>query len=192
MRSFNFKRVLSMLLAMIMLLTAVPVQMLAADADSDEALNGVESMPFEETVLVKQIKTDIAKYLDKYLGALVMSEEDVKAAVSEMDEDTQVEAWFESDDIRMAAEELTQVEAYFLTLYEGTETFGYLASTLDDIMLSGGIALFTTVSVLDGKISVTDSANSNSVSGGTVTITAKGGLFSKKTNNITVTNNTDS
>ena len=47
----------------------------------------------------------------------------------------------------------------------------------------------TTVSVLDGKVSVTDTANSNSVSGGTVTITAKGSFFSAKTNNITITNN---
>ena len=48
----------------------------------------------------------------------------------------------------------------------------------------------TTVNVLDDKVSITDSANSNKVSDGTVTITAKGSLFSQKTNNITVTNNT--
>lgn len=47
----------------------------------------------------------------------------------------------------------------------------------------------TTVDVLDGKVSVTDSANSNTVSGGTVTIKASGSLFGKKTNNITITNN---
>ena len=46
----------------------------------------------------------------------------------------------------------------------------------------------TTVTVLDGQVSISDSANSNTVSGGIVTITAKGSLFSKKTNNITVTN----
>ena len=49
----------------------------------------------------------------------------------------------------------------------------------------------TTVDVLDGQVSVTDSANSNTVSGGTVTIKAAGSLFSKKTNNITITNNTE-
>ena len=47
----------------------------------------------------------------------------------------------------------------------------------------------TTVDVLDGQVSVADTANSNTVSGGTVTIQAKGSLFSKKTNNITITNN---
>lgn len=50
----------------------------------------------------------------------------------------------------------------------------------------------TTVNVLDGQVSVTDSANSNSVSNGTVIITAKGSLFSKKTNNITITNESGS
>ncbi|MBR4053565.1 MAG: hypothetical protein IKK06_02055 [Clostridia bacterium] len=50
----------------------------------------------------------------------------------------------------------------------------------------------TTVNVLDGQVSITDSANSNTVSGGTVTITAKGSLWGKKTNNITITNETDS
>lgn len=49
----------------------------------------------------------------------------------------------------------------------------------------------TTVNVLDGQVSVTDTANSNTVSGGTVTIKAKGSLISKKTNTVTVTNETD-
>ena len=42
----------------------------------------------------------------------------------------------------------------------------------------------TTVTVLDGQVSISDSANSNTVSGGTVTIKASGSLFGKKTNNI--------
>ena len=46
----------------------------------------------------------------------------------------------------------------------------------------------TTVSVLDGKVSVTDTANSNTVSGGTVTIKAAGNLFGSTTNNITIKN----
>ncbi|MBQ3547840.1 MAG: hypothetical protein IJA44_05155, partial [Clostridia bacterium] len=48
----------------------------------------------------------------------------------------------------------------------------------------------TTVNVLDGQLSITDSANSNTVSGDTVTIKASGSLFGKKTNNITITNET--
>lgn len=47
-----------------------------------------------------------------------------------------------------------------------------------------------TVSVLDGQVSVTDTADSNTVSNGTVTIKASGSLFSQKTNTVTVTNET--
>ena len=46
----------------------------------------------------------------------------------------------------------------------------------------------TNLSVLDGQLSIVDTANSMSQSGGVVTITAKGSLFSKKTNTVTITN----
>ena len=49
-----------------------------------------------------------------------------------------------------------------------------------------------TVEVLDGQVSVTDSVGNGSVSGGTVTIQAKGSVISKKTNSITITNETGS
>ena len=45
-----------------------------------------------------------------------------------------------------------------------------------------------TVSVSDGKISITDTASSTTASGNTVTVTAKGGLISQTTNTITITN----
>ncbi len=45
-----------------------------------------------------------------------------------------------------------------------------------------------TVSVLDGKISITDTASNVSASGDTVTATAKGGYLSQTTNEITITN----
>ena len=48
----------------------------------------------------------------------------------------------------------------------------------------------TTQNVLDGQVSITDTANSNTVSNGTVTIKASGNLFTKKTNDITITNET--
>lgn len=52
------------------------------------------------------------------------------------------------------------------------------------------VAQATTVTVLDGAVSIADTANSNTVRNGTVTITAKGSLLSKKTNTITITNDT--
>ena len=50
----------------------------------------------------------------------------------------------------------------------------------------------TTVEVLDGRVSVTDTQNTVKVSEGTVTATAKGNLLSSKTNTLTITNKTDS
>ena len=49
----------------------------------------------------------------------------------------------------------------------------------------------TTVNVLDGKVSMSDTQNTIKVSSGTVTATAKGSLLSKKTNTITITNNSE-
>ena len=51
-------------------------------------------------------------------------------------------------------------------------------------------AAATTVNVLDGQVSVTDSVGNGSLSNGTVTITAKGSLFSKTTNTVTIANET--
>ena len=46
----------------------------------------------------------------------------------------------------------------------------------------------TTVTVLDGKVSITDTANNMSVSGSTVTVKASGNILSQTTNTITIKN----
>ena len=74
MRSFNFKKFLSLMLAVMMTITMMPLHAFAMENHEEHSengtLNGVDSKPFEETVLLKQIKADIAKILDKYLGKL--------------------------------------------------------------------------------------------------------------------------
>ena len=52
-------------------------------------------------------------------------------------------------------------------------------------------AFATTVSVLDGQISISDSANSNTLKDGVVTLEASGTFWSSTTNTITITNETD-
>ena len=205
MKSFNLSRLISLILTVVMLITAMPLYAFAegisaisetAPSESESSSQDVvESKPFEETILLKEIKKDIAKILDKYLGTLVMSEEDVKAAVSAMDEDTQFDALMEIYDLSIIIEEeLTDAEIYFLELYEGAKTLEYLAPILYETLGYDDIALYAskTVTVLDGKVSVTDDQGTGSVSGGNVTITAKGSLLSKKTNNITITNDSGS
>ena len=56
------------------------------------------------------------------------------------------------------------------------------------ILTLNAAAAEKTNTVLDGQVSITDSVGTGSVSGGTVTITAKGSLFGKKTNTVTITN----
>ena len=51
-------------------------------------------------------------------------------------------------------------------------------------------AFATSVTVLDGQVSLSDTSNNITVSNGTVTATAKGSLFSKTANTITITNET--
>ena len=203
MKSFNFKKLISFALVITMVISAIPFNALALESNqttSENAiLDGIDSKPFEETVLLKEIKANIANYLDKYLGTLIMSEDAVKDAVSKMDYDTQIEAWFESDDIRIASEELTDAEAYFLVLYEATETFAYMCNTLDEIMLAGFelYAATGTHTPIDGVTVSVSGASDNSMSDGAVTVTAKGsnGFFgmgaSAKTATITISNLSD-
>ena len=55
-------------------------------------------------------------------------------------------------------------------------------------MLATNAFAATTVSPIDGCVTVTDSAGNGSLSSGTVTITASGGYFSQTTNTVTITN----
>ena len=56
------------------------------------------------------------------------------------------------------------------------------------LLLLRSFAAATTLTLLDGDVTVTNSSGTGKLSGGTVTITAKGSLFGKATNNITITN----
>ena len=102
-----------------------------------------------------------------------------------------------SDDIWMAQVEIYDLEEAMLAELTEAEIQGMIdsnpvlcdfAEMLDDY--ATGVNMMTTVNVLDGQVSITDSANKNTVSGNTVTLTAKGSLFSNGTNNITITNET--
>ena len=196
MKSFNFKRVLSLMLVVMMTITILPVHAFALDGHDEHSengtLSGIDSKPFEETVLLKQIKSDIAKLLEKYLGKTTMTKDEIEEAVSNMDLETQEEAFFAIDDLCVIIEEMTDAERLFLEKYEASSTFICLGETLYELLMPGDFSLYSTKNVLNGAISVSDTANSISESGGTVTITAKGSLISKKTNNITITNNSSS
>ena len=103
-----------------------------------------------------------------------------------------------SDDIWMAQVEIYDMEEAMLAELTEAEIQGMIdsnpvlcdfAEMLDKY--ATGVNMMTTVTPITG-LTVTDTANSNSLSGTTVTITAKGGLFSKKTNTVTITNESGS
>ena len=199
MKNIISKKILPLLLVTMMLFSMTPVQVFAEIDHSDHNHNNEnvvesdkndqssETIKEWESTKLNEAKAKIDAYLTKYLGMTTMSMPEVEEIVWEMDEDTMIAAWDELELLKKYFDTLTDAEIYFLEKYENVETFGYLWEVLDQIFNSD-ISLFTTHSVVSGSVSISDSANSSSLSGGTVTITAKGSLISKKTNNITITN----
>ena len=121
-------------------------------------------------------------------SSLISDVTPVSCTISSMSDDDFDTLMSVLDAVETEGFELTEEEYDAVMAEENTELYGRIYN----VLTTAYVNFLTTVSVLDGKVSVTDSANSNKVSGGTVTITAKGSLFSKKTNNITISNNTDS
>ncbi len=202
------KRLIASLLVMLMLVAMLPMSAFAAATDdeathdhahsdevvtqSDVTLDADAELSDDTlegpTEFLQQVQAQMDELLIKHLGKTVMTEAEIYAAMSGVD---LWNAWLESDELVDTISTMSEVEIKLLELYESTPTFAFFYELLYSVV-NPPIMAITTVEVLDGKVSVTDSANSNKVSGGTVTITAKGGLLSKKTNNITITNETDS
>ena len=189
------KRFLSFLLAMVMIFSAVPAQVFAADTDGHDHSEAVMTAPApEETPSgnYQKAQDKIDAILVEYLGATDVTSEQMYAAVSVMDWDTYQTARWEIMLLEESEEILQLTEDEVQNLLENN---GLLLSFSDALEAKAAeddsVATFAskTVTVLDGKVSVTDDNGTGSVSGGTVIITAKGSLISKKTNNITVTNN---
>ena len=108
------KRLIAFLLATMMLISSAPLSVLAvADeftsnhTDHDHNTETNETLDindFEETTLLKEVKSQIDAILDKYLGGRVMTAEDVESAVWDMSDDDLISAWEESEALRVKAE----------------------------------------------------------------------------------------
>ena len=181
------KRSLAIVLALIMMFSIVPLQTFASENTYEQDTNVSQN---SESALLDQVKEQMDTILSNCNLTSSMTKEEAEAAIYQLDGETVYGAW---DDINALVEtvetSMTEEEFASLQTYESWEVFGYLYDTLDTA-LNPPIMLATTQTVLDGDVSVTDSANSNTVSGGTVTIKAAGSLVSRKTNNITITNET--
>ncbi len=139
----------------------------------------------ESNPAVAKYQAQIDDILSYYLGATEMGKSEVEEIVSKMDSDTAWIAQVEIYDLEEAMkEDLSEDE--ILALVDENPTLCCFAEMLDKY--STGVNILTTVNAIDGKITVTDTANTVSASNGTVTATAKGSLFSKTTNTLTIKN----
>ncbi|MBE6533918.1 MAG: DUF945 domain-containing protein, partial [Ruminococcaceae bacterium] len=192
------KRLISWFLVVLMVVSVLPFNAFAQTTVEDEHEHEhMDINPFEETLLLKEVKAQMDEILDKYLGARDLSLEEVENAFWELSDDELMEAWDECEALRVKAEDMTDAEVYFAKLYESTQTFGYFYEMLCEIFNSD-ISFFASASgshtPVTGVTVGVSGATDNSMSNGAVTVTAKGsaGLFgfgaSAKTATITVYN----
>ena len=176
------KRWLAMLLAVVMILSAVPAPVFAAEEDTHDHAE-ITVTPEEERIQVTEpvltenvleIQERIDTILTTYLGTTSATLEEIQDVVAGMDEITRMDLQFETLLLEedMSYMELSEDEQ--LALVEANAVYSNVCDVLMDYPVD--FALYTTVTVLDGKVSVSDTANSISASGNTVTATAKGSL----------------
>jgi len=179
------KRLISIVCALIMVISMAPVNVLAA-TDSHTHEHGSDVTACES---YRHIQADIDEMLTYYLGSTEATQEEIEAAVAAMTSDEVWMAQVEIADIAAEAEETLTAEE-LEAISANNPTLSAFSSELDKVS-TGPNLLATTVSVLDGKITVTDSVGNGSVSSNTVTVSAAGSYFSTQTNTITITNATE-
>jgi len=184
----HIKRSICLLLVLVMVFSMCPLQVFAARAEHhDHAAEPV----FQRL----QAQTDAL--LLKYLGSKSMPEAEVLSAVENMDLDTIYEA---RDKIEAMIEPLSQLTEMQLQLFAGENpTFVTFSERIMSQEPDNGYAIMplaTSGTVLDGQITVADTAGNVSVSGSTVTVTVKGSSSllggGTASNTVTVTNTSGS
>ncbi|MBQ2920052.1 MAG: discoidin domain-containing protein, partial [Oscillospiraceae bacterium] len=191
----RIKRSISLLLVLIMVLSLCPVQAFAAGTEEhDHHDHTAEAEPAAETTEPEQLQAQTDALLLQLLGTPTPSEEMARSAADAMDADTLHSAKAELlpliDQLRQLTEE--ELQAF------GDRNPAFVAYA-DAVMAAedaGVMPMATSGTVLDGRITVTDTAGNVAVSGNTVKVTVKGsGGFTggdTATNTVTVTNTSGS
>ena len=139
--------------------------------------------------LLDEVKAAIDELLVVYGLEVGMSARELESAALDMDWHLDPEADMEA--LEDLAYDLTEEELEELQDYEPLQTWVEFCDVYAEVY---SIELMTTVTVLDGQVSLTDTRNAIEYSNGTVTATSEGGagiLTSPKTNTITIYNNTE-
>lgn len=184
------KRLLSLILAAMIVVSMFSVQNFVMGMNSEErkeleSFFGIdESNPLWKTII------EMDTVLLRYLGTEEMSDAQIADIVGKMDSETLRYAVEDVDAVTDLVKDLSKDEQLQLFETDIAKRFGKLNSALEN-----ATSLVTnaskTVSVLGGRVMVTDSQGTGSVSGDTVTVNVKGGLVSGKTNSVDIYNNTD-
>ena len=177
------KRCLSMLLALVLVFSMTPFQAFAAENDGhDHGSADTASQAETGTENGLQEQAEMDSILAQYGVTAGMSDAQIADAIAAQNGKTVRKTLERIDALEESAQELTAEE--FATL--DTEVFGQFMNVMEQM---NAAAPMTDVSTDDGQLTISDSGNTGKLSGGTYTATAKGSLFSKKSNNITITNN---
>ena len=225
MRVEHIKRSISALLAVIMVVTMLPVQAFSAETDDhvhsaetqtvmeEEAITetvaitsdnsmpmqaAAETDPSEETLsaeqiteeektLYQQLREQADAMLLKYLGSTSMPEKEIGAVIYEMPDVSFYSCRAEIEAMIPQLKQLTEEELQ--TFGAENPSFVIFADNIMAERTSGIMSRATSGSVLNGQITVTDTASNVSVTGSTVKVTVKGsgGLLSGSTSSNTVT-----
>ena len=189
------KRIVSLVLALVMVFSLSPVHAFAAgtEHDHDHAADTALSMEAADTVqsVYLQLQRKADGLLTEHLGTVSMSDEEAVAAVDAMVDDSFDSARSEIEAMIGLFEQLTEEEL----LKFGQENPTFVAFS-ERIMAAGdgeaGLLATSSGTVLNGQITVTDTAGKVTVSGSTVTVSVSvtGGLISSNSasNTVTVTN----
>ncbi|MBR7179005.1 MAG: hypothetical protein IKD27_05785 [Oscillospiraceae bacterium] len=182
----HMKRCVSLVLALVMVFSLMPLHGFAAGAD-------LHDHP-EESALQEQADALVLEYL----GGAAMTDDQIRAAVDAMDPLSLCQAVDEIHAMIEPLRLLTEEELlHFAAENPAFAVFSerVMAAELYDAMIADSadiVPMATSGTVLSGQITVTDTAGNVTVSGNTVKVTVKGsgGLTggSTATNTVTVTN----
>ena len=194
------KRSIFIVTAFVMFPALIPHKTLADNLSADTAVTidtAASCQSFSNSANAQAIQSEINALMEHYHISNSMAEEEIEVAVADMDSEYRealYEAMLLEEQLADAvnSDKLTEDEVSILA--ESNPALGIFAQALQDRYAEDKSVsiLATTVTVLNGQISITDTATNMSESGGTVTAKAKGGLLSQTTNTITITNTSGS
>ena len=114
------KRLITALLAVLLIVSVFPAQAFAWENNvqsNDEILEPMDINAFANTVLLKQVKSEMDQLLNKYLGTTNMAQSEIEDVVYSMEDEELISAWEEVQAWADKAATITDAEIYFLERY---------------------------------------------------------------------------